>query len=189
MLDVEQLTPSRIRPLRRGEYDRLVVSGAFKNEKLELLYGRLVQVSPQGAAHAAAIQRLNLLFVRLFGERATIRVQAPLGVTEYSEPEPDLALVPPGEYEDAHPSTAWLVVEVAESSIRDDRLIKGALYAETNVLEYWLVNLVEGVIEVHRNIRGAAFSNVTRHGRGESIAPVQFPDITIAVSEVLPRAR
>src|SRR5689334_17135087 len=89
VLDTAQLAPERPRPLRRTEYEHLVEAGAFVDERIELLEGVLVQMSPQGAEHADVVSRLNMLFVRLVGDRAVVRVQSPFAASDDSEPEPD----------------------------------------------------------------------------------------------------
>ncbi len=182
------LPPEKVRPLRRAEYDRLVGLGMLRGENVELLYGRLVRLSPQGEPHVFSVTRLNKLLVRALGDRAEIRVQAPFGASDVSEPEPDLAVVPPGEYLDQHPSRAFLLIEVADSSLQDDRRIKGPLYAAAGVPEYWLVDLAGGAVEVHRDPRGDAYANVTRHARGAILAVPGFDDVLVPVSEILPPA-
>src|ERR1700674_406937 len=111
----------KIRPLRRGEYDCLVRAGSFEGERLELLYGRLVTMSPQGERHAFSITRLTEILVRGLAGRAQVRVQLPFAASDISEPEPDLAVVVPGDYLDGHPRRALLVIEVAQASLEEDR--------------------------------------------------------------------
>lgn len=175
----------QVRRLRRAEYDRLVAEGAFTDERVELIRGVIIRMPPQGPTHAAPVSRLTKCLFRAVGGRADIRVQLPLVGPDDSEPEPDFALVPPGDYDDAHPSEAWLVIEVADSSLSYDRLTKGPLYAAMGVPEYWIVNLRDGVIEVHRAPEGARYARVTSHGRGETITLERFEDAEIAVGDVL----
>jgi len=178
--------PEKVRPLRRSEYDRLVGLGMLRGENVELLYGRLVRMSPQGEPHVFSVTRLNKLLVRALGDRAEVRVQAPFGASDVSEPEPDLAIVPPGSYLDGHPSRALLLIEVSDSSLQDDRRIKGPLYAAAGVPEYWIVDLVGGVVEVHRDPRGDGYASVTRHARGATLAVPGFEDILVPVGEIVP---
>ncbi|MBI3186106.1 MAG: Uma2 family endonuclease [Myxococcales bacterium] len=181
----ERFADAPVRPLRREEYDRLVRSGAFQDERIELLFGRLVLMSPQKALHAAVVQRLMELFMpRLLG-RASVRGQLPLGASEESEPEPDVAIVPAREYLDDHPTEALLVVEVSDSTLRRDR-VKGMLYAAMGAPEYWIVNLKEEVLEVYREPVGDEYTSSSRLGRGEKVSPVAFPEITVDVAELLP---
>jgi Uma2 family endonuclease len=189
VIDPSTLDPERVRPLRRAEYDRLVELGCFEDEKIELLHGLLVAMSPQGESHVYAISKLTVLFVRCIGDRAMVRIQAPLAVADDSEPEPDLALVPNEGYSPEHPTRALLVVEVAQASLRKDRLVKASLYARAGIPEYWIVNLEEHVIEVYRKARDGAYTSVIAHGPSETLSPEAFEDIRVPVAEVLPLAR
>jgi Uma2 family endonuclease len=124
-----------------------------------------------------------------------VRLQAPLALDDDSEPEPDVAVVA-GEYRDyvsGHPSTAPLVVEVADSSLGLDRRLKGGLYARAGLPEYWIANLVEGVLEVHREPRlepGAAYGWVYRFVEilrpPASVTPLGAPGSFIPVADLLP---
>jgi Uma2 family endonuclease len=149
MLDPALLAPEEVRPLSRAEYDRLVELDFFEDERVELLRGALVRMSPQGAAHANAPARVMKQLILALGDRAVVRAHSPLSLGDWSEPEPDIAVVPPGDYSRSHPATALLVVEASDSSLRKDRRIKAELYAEHEIPEYWIVNLVESVVEVH----------------------------------------
>lgn len=160
--------------------------GMFRGERIELLYGRLVRMSPRGEPHAFSITRMTKLFIRALGDRADVRVQLPLAVSDVSEPEPDLAVVPPGDYLDGHPRHALLVVEVAESSLDEDRRVKGPLYGAAGIPEYWIVNLVEGVVEIRRGPHADGYTTTTRHDRGEALVLPGFPDVSIAVGEIIP---
>jgi Uma2 family endonuclease len=178
--------PEKVRPLRRAEYDRLVLLGMLRGENVELLYGRLVRMSPQGEPHVFSVTRLNKLLVRALGDRAEVRVQAPFGASDVSEPEPDLAIVAPGDYLHEHPSRAFLLVEVADSSLQDDRRIKGPLYAAAGVPEYWLVDVVAGVVEVHRDPRADGYASVTRHAREAVLTVPGFEDVVVLVGDIVP---
>lgn len=176
------------RPLKRTEYEQLVEFGAFHDEKIELVYGRLVQMSPQGRAHAYALMQLDEIFQRTLNGRARVRVQAPFAAANESLPEPDVAIVPSGDYLDAHPSVAHLIIEVAESSLAYDRATKAALYASSGVPEYWIVNLVDGAVELHRDPRGDVYAVKSRHERGAALAVPPFADVVVQVADILPPA-
>jgi Uma2 family endonuclease len=186
MIDLSTLEPERVRPLRRAEYDRLVELGYFEDEKIELLEGVLVAMSPQGTEHTHVVSKLTMLFARAIGERALLRVQGPFAASDSSEPEPDLALVPNLDYSREHAARAFLVIEVAESSLRKDRLLKANLYARAEIPEYWIVNLRDRAIEVHRTIRNGSYAQVDSHGADETISPSAFPDIAVRIADVLP---
>jgi Uma2 family endonuclease len=185
VLDPAHIIPDAPRPLRRAEYERMVELGFFENERVELLYGTVVRMSPHGAPHDATVQRLNELLVLALHGRAGVRVQSAFAASDGSEPEPDIAVVPPGDHDAAHPSAAWLIVEVADSSLVKDRTVKGKLYGESGVSEYWVVNLADAIIEVHTEIVGGSYSRVTPYRKGESIALRQFPDVQIPVTGAL----
>jgi Uma2 family endonuclease len=174
-----------IRPLRRVEYDQLIKLGAFQDERIELLEGALVAMSPIGPPHDSAVQKLTELFVLALHGRAAVRCQSSFAALEFSEPEPDLAVVPSGDYDLDHPSEAYLVIEVAESSLAKDRGKKLRLYASCGIPEYWVVNLPERCIEVYTGPTPGAYSNAERYERGQSIRLVAFPDFSVAVSDVL----
>ena len=174
-----------VRPLRRVEYEALVALGAFRDERIELLDGALVPMSPIGPPHSSAVQKLmELLLPALLG-RATVRAQSPFAAHELSEPEPDIAVVPRGDYASAHPDQAYLIIEVADSSLASDRGAKLATYALSGVPEYWIVNLPERCIEVHTAPLGRAYSAIARIERGQTLRPQRFPDVEIAVSDVI----
>jgi Uma2 family endonuclease len=183
---IEDLVASeRLRLLRRVEYDWMVGQGFFETEKVELLDGVIVEMSPQGTRHAATVQRLNPLFVLALRGRAAVRVQSPFVASDISEPEPDIAIVPPGDYDASHPSQAFLLVEVAESSINRDRRVKTRVYAAAGVPEYWLVDVASGTIEIRTQPTAGGYSQVRIARSGESIRLQAFPDVEIAVSDVV----
>src|SRR6185369_3329090 len=181
------LASERLRPLKRVEYDRLVELGCFQDERIELLEGQLFAMSPPGPGHNDVTIKLNMLFAQAIGKRALVQVQGPFAASDDSEPQADLALLPSQDYSRAHPERAYLLIEVAESSLRRDRLIKAALYARAGVAEYWIVNLADGVIEVHRGPRNGHYGSVTTHGPGETIRPEAFADIEVSIADILPR--
>ena len=183
MLDLSQLGPEKVRPIKRVEYDQMVESGYFDDERIELLRGALVEMTPQGPRHSNKLRQLMRLFGSIPEERAAMLVQMPLAVSEDSEPEPDLALVPPGDYSEAHPTTALLVIEVADSSRRKDRQIKPDLYAGANVPEYWLVDLTEGVVEVRSEPDRGRYRKLVTYDGG-TLHPASFPEIAIDVGEL-----
>ncbi|MEP7051059.1 MAG: Uma2 family endonuclease [Pseudomonadota bacterium] len=174
-----------IRPLRRVEYDQLVSLGAFQDERIELLDGALVAMSPIGPPHNSVVQRLTEFFIFALNGRATVFCQGPFAALEFSEPQPDLAIVPRGDYSSAHPREAHLIIEVAESSLDIERGKKLRLYAGCNVPEYWIVNLLEHCIEVYTQPSPGAYGHVERYERGQVIQLLAFSDVRLAVSDVL----
>jgi len=186
MLSEDQLAPDRHRPLERGEYDQLVAAGAFSGERVELLEGVLVQLSPQGPFHASAVQRLAEVLTLRLVPRATIRVQLPFIAGSKSEPKPDIAIVPRGTYAESHPRQALLVIEVSETSSVKDRELKQEIYAHAGILEYWIADLKTREIEVFRSPSAGRYQQVKRVAPGESIELGAFPDVQLTPSEFLP---
>ena len=174
-----------IRPLRRVEYDQLVALGAFQDERIELLDGALVAMSPIGPPHSSAVQKLTEWFVLALRERASVRCQMSLAAGDLSEPEPDLAIVSRGEYDTAHPAQAHLIIEVAESSLATDRGRKLRLYASCGVPEYWVVNLADRCIEVYTDPVGATYEKMHIFTGGQTIRLRAFPDLELPVASVL----
>jgi Uma2 family endonuclease len=176
-------------PITRAEYEELVRRGALDEARVELIEGRIVSMSPIGQEHVYSVSRLARLLIQALGDdRAQVRVQGPLIAPNESEPEPDVAVVAPGDYLDAHPQTALLVIEVAESSLSRDR-DKARLFAAAGVTEYWIVNLRAGCVEVYREPGAQGYAKVTRHARGDVLRPLSFEDVSVAVADILPPAR
>ena len=189
MVDPRELEPERIRPLRRVEYDRMVELGVLdEDEHIELLAGTLVAMSPQGFLHSECAGELMTLLIRRLGDRASVRAHSPFAAGEYSQPEPDVAVYPPRGYVRSHPHKALLIAEVSDSSLRKDRGIKSAIYAEAGVPEYWIVDLVHGTVEVRSAPADGHYTRTVTHVRDDSIALVAFPDIVLATVEFLPPA-
>jgi Uma2 family endonuclease len=174
-----------VRPLRRVEYDKLVDLGVFEDERLELLEGALVYMSPIGPRHCSAVQKLNELLVTALAGRATVRPQLPLAASDLSEPEPDLLVAARDDYDMAHPSHAYLVIEVAESSLAKDRGIKQRIYAQNGVPEYWVVDVVARTIEVYSQPSSGAYARMVQYARGDSITLGAFPDVCIRVIDIM----
>ena len=144
---------ARTRRFSRAEYERLIDLGVFQpGEAIELIGGELMVAEPQSAAHYTAIQKIASALEVAFGPGWEVRTQGPIGLDEDSEPEPDLAVVPGSadDYARAHPSRPALTVEVAEASLGIDRQRKGSLYARAGLPDYWVLNLVDRVLEVYR---------------------------------------
>jgi len=160
--------------------------GLFEGERVELLYGAIVTMSPTGAPHDGVIQRLNRMLVLRLDPRAAIRVQSSFIASDASQPQPDIAVCPPEDYLGEHPAVAWLVIEVADSSRRKDRGLKARLYAEAGIAEYWVVDLQSREIVVHTDIVDGIYSRTTPYAKGAEIALVRFPDVRILVADVLP---
>jgi Uma2 family endonuclease len=185
VLDPALLSPEVARPIRREEYEKMVELGLFEGERVELLYGVIVRTSPHGPQHDSAIGRLTTLLVPLLLSRAQVRIQSAFAASDASQPEPDVAVVPPADYDDAHPREAWLIIEVAHSSLSTDRTFKAKLYAESGVPEYWIVNLHDGLVEVRSDIVSGAYTRLVSHRKGEIIRMTHFADVAVRVDDIL----
>lgn len=191
-----QTTYPRTRRWTRAEYDRLIDKGVFQpDERLELLAGHLVVREPQGDPHAFAIELVNEALRTAFGPEWRVRVQLPIALDDESEPEPDVSVAPGRlrESSEAKPSRLVLVVEVAQSSLALDREYKGSLYARARVPEYWIVNLVDRVLEVCRDPRpdasasyGWAYRSIQSLSAGEQVSPLAAPAAHVPVADLLP---
>jgi Uma2 family endonuclease len=185
MLDrLADLTPQRVRPLRRAEYERLVAEGAFGDERVELLGGVIVEISPRDPRHAFAIERLNALLVPLARGKASLRPQLSFVASDDTVPEPDLTLVSLADYSIAHPTRAFLVIEVANSSLRMDRSIKAEIYARAGVPEYWVVDLVGRCVEVRTEPEAGVYTKLETARPGQMLA-VRCLDAEVDVSDFL----
>lgn len=170
----------------------MVDSGLLhEDERVQLIEGEILEMTPQRPPHAATVQLLTQVLRQVFGSAAGVRVQLPLALSHDSEPEPDLAVIA-GDARDFltdHPTTALLVVEVADSSLALDRR-KARVYAAAGIPEYWIVDLAERGLEVHRapgaSPGGLAYAEQFIIGDGDHVTPVTRPDVTIAVADLLP---
>ncbi len=163
----------------------MIEIGLFEGERVELLDGTVVTMSPHGPAHDGAVDELNEQLQRALGDRARVRVQSAFAASNGSEPEPDLAVVPRKSYRDAHPDEAWLIIEVADSSRAKDLGVKARLYAESRVPEYWVVDLSAQAVEIHLRPANGGYELKRVARRGESIAVAHFPDIELSVDHIL----
>jgi Uma2 family endonuclease len=173
----------------REEYERLVEQGFFDpEERLELVDGVIREMSPQSRRHARGVLLIHSALSPLFLEGFHFQIQMPMALGYDSEPEPDLAVIPGSseDYPDAHPSTAVLVVEVADSSLLRDRN-KASLYARAGIPEYWLENLVDGCLEVYREPKDGAYTSRTILRAGDSVSPLARPEAKIPVASLFPR--
>lgn len=174
------------RPLKRVEYERLASEGFYEDEKVELLFGMVVPMSPIDPAHTQSTHVVADSLRAALGKRGVVRIGNPFAASDISEPEPDVMVAREFDLWREHPSSVYLVVEVSRSSLRRDKGPKALLYGLADVDEYWIVNHVEGVVEVYRDRHNGEWRQRTTHQRGDVIRMVAFPDVEVAVSEILP---
>lgn len=158
-------------------------------DRIELILGEILYMSPIGSKHQAIVDKLSRIFNRTLLDHAIIRVQGPIQIKDWSEPEPDVLLLKPQTdfYADQHPEAkdVFLLVEVADTSLEYDKEIKLPLYAKAGIAEYWIVNLKANHIEVHTGPDVDIYKNI-KIAKGEDlISPISFPDSSISVKDIL----
>ena len=178
------------RVFNRAEYHRMGEAGIFsEDDRVELLDGEIIEMSPIGSRHAGCVDQLSQLFSRRLGAKAIVRTQSPIVLNDYSEPQPDISLLKPRDdfYRRQHPGPAevLMVVEVMDRSADDDRARKVPAYAHARIPEVWLVDLGGDVIDVHRSPAGGTYRDVVRYRRGQRLSIASFPGKTFRVAEIL----
>ena len=183
-----------LQPARRlftaTEYYRMAEAGVLtEDDRVELIDGEILEMSPIGRRHSACVARLTSVFSQRLGAAVIVWPQNPVRLSERSEPEPDLALLRPRPdfYASAHPTPAdvLLIVEVGDTSVEYDRQVKAPLYAHSGIPELWIVDLNRHHLGVYRDPSEAGYGTTRVLRRGESISPLAFPDLTIAVDDIL----
>lgn len=170
----------------REDYYRMFEAGVFsEDDRVELINGQIRPMSPQNVPHARTATRATRLLIENCPKGYEVRVQLPLALSEEQEPEPDLAVVRAADLEgDDHPSTAALVVEVCASTLGYDRGEKLRLYAQHDIPAYWIVNLVENVLEAYREPAGTAYAEKRTCRLGEE-ASLPYAEATVRVAGLL----
>jgi Uma2 family endonuclease len=179
----------------RFEYERLVDLGLFLSDRVELIGGQLVVAEPQGSHHATAVGLVDDALRAVLPSDWLVRAQMPVALDDESEPEPDLAVLrgPRRHFRDAHPTRLALAIEVADSTLDLDREHKGSLYARAGVADYWIVNLIDRVLEVCREPvldtsapYGWRYSTVQTLAPPAVVSPLALPSVSIAIAALLP---
>lgn len=173
-----------------AEYYRMTEAGILsEDDRVELIEGEILETSPIGSRHSACVNRLNMLLIRQAGQDTIVSVQNPIRLDEYSEPQPDVALLRSREdfYAEGHPtpSDVLIVIEVAGTSVEYDRDVKVPLYARAGIAEVWLINLPQDRIEIYAEPQNGAYGELRQATRGESIASRIIPALKLGVDAVL----
>jgi Uma2 family endonuclease len=164
-------------------------------ERLELIEGEIIEKMPQKSTHTTGVRLAEEAMRAAFPTGYDVRVQMPLAVNGRSVPEPDIAVVPGSirDYTKRHPRTAALIIEVADTTLEFDRITKAGLYARAGVEEYWIVNLIDRVLEAHRHPApmsgkplGHYYRSVTQYAQTDAISPLAAPDCAVAIADLLP---
>jgi Uma2 family endonuclease len=172
------------------EYYQMAQAGIFsEDDHVELLEGEIIQMSPIGSRHAACVDRLTRLFSERVGRQAIVRVQNPVRLSDYSEPQPDIALLKPRVdfYSSEHPKPedVLLLVEVCETSADFDRRAKLPLYAQAGIPEVWLIDLAQEQIEVYRAPVAQGYSKTQTLARGQPLRAQLVPLLELKVEEIV----
>ncbi len=178
------------RPLTVAEYHIMGEAGILhEDDRVELIEGELVAMSPIGSDHSGTVNTLNRLLVMAVGDRGVVAVQNPVVLDDRSEPQPDFSVLKPrsDDYRRATPRAedVVLIVEVASSSLNYDRAVKRPLYARRGIPELWIVNVAGQEVEVCRNPVGDQYEIVTRAGVGDVLEPSLLPGVSISVAALL----
>jgi len=172
------------------EYYRMGKLGILAPDaRVELINGEIVNMPPIGPDHAGSVDGVYRILLTALGDAAMVRGQNPLRLDVGSEPELDITVVRPRPdgYRRSHPTPedVLLVIEVSESTLTFDRQTKGLLYARAGILDYWITNLVDKQVEVHRDPSPEGYMTVQVLKPGDVVRPLAFPDCDVAVSDIL----
>ncbi len=173
----------------RQEFEQIASTGIFDPEaRLELLDGEIFHMTPQSSWHATSVRMSEEVLRKIFRRGYDVRVQLPLAIDNRSLPEPDVAVVVGSlhDYRNAHPTTAVIVVEVADSTLTHDKERKRPRYAIAKIPEYWIINLSDYCLEIYREPIEDDYRTHLVLKPNEMFSPLAFPRISIAVSELLP---
>lgn len=172
------------------DYHRMAEAGVLReDDRVELIEGEIVEMSPIGSRHAGCVMRIYRFFQNRLGDEAIVWVQNPVRVSDLSEPQPDVALLRPraDDYTTANPTPAdvLLAIEVADSTVAWDRDVKLPLYATAGIVEAWLVDLPAGVVEAWSEPAVGGYGQTRRIGPGRSLAPRAFSEAALPIDDLL----
>ncbi len=173
-----------------AEYERMGATGILaEDDRVELIEGEIVEMSPIGSRHAACVKRLSAFLNQLFGQSVIISVQDPIRLDDFSEPQPDVVLLKPRSdfYEHAHPTPddVLLLIEVSDTTLDYDRQVKLPLYARGNISEVWIVNLADERIEMYANPSGNTYQMTSHAARGDELQSHTLADLRLNASDIL----
>jgi Uma2 family endonuclease len=172
------------------DYYKMADAGILsEHDRMELIEGEIIVISPMGPHHAAIVARVNHLLLALFREKAHLRPQLPLRLNDFNEPQPDIVLLKPRRdfYSSKHPGPAdvFLVMEISDSSLKYDRDVKLPVYAAARVPEVWIADLPNDTLLVYRDPSGKGYKTFLSFGRGDELSCLKFPDVKLAVNDIL----
>jgi Uma2 family endonuclease len=185
------LEPTSLKRWTVQDYHRMSELGILDpNERTELIAGHITLMAAKGTPHVTSLHLLANALRGLLGNTALVRTQDPIRLDDFSEPEPDLAIVRGTifDYADHHPypSEVFLVVEVADSTLRQDCEIKDKLYAQANILEYWVLDLKNRQLNIFRNPTPTGYTSHLILTEPNQVSPLAFPNLTLTLTAILP---
>jgi Uma2 family endonuclease len=180
------LPPTQLRLITTAEYHQMAEFGILAaNEQVELIAGQIVQKMPKGPAHSALCKRIEKLLERRLGDQVLVRLQDPIRLDRYSEPEPDIAVVHPQDdfYADHHPgpNEIYLIIEISDTTLDRDLGTKADLYAAAGIIDYWVFNIATQQLHIFREPQPDGYQRQLILKGQQSIAPVTFPDCNVTV--------
>ena len=185
LLSTDPSSPLQPARFTRRRFERMIEAGIFdEDDRIELLNGVLVAMTPQGVRHQSAIRRLNRILVELCGAEADVGPQLPFAATADSMLEPDLCVTPAGIGDHAFADRALLVVEVAETSLLKDRTDKAAIYATAGVPEYWVVDVKARLVEIYTDPLDDHFATSRTVRPGERVELLTLPGRFVAIADI-----
>jgi Uma2 family endonuclease len=173
------------------DYHKMADAGILREgERVELIRGEIIRMSPIHPPHNGTIHRANRSLVRIVGDNAIVGVQGSIRLDEYDEPQPDLYLLRPKDdfYASAHagPADILLIIEIADSSLDYDRTTRLQLYAEAGIPEYWISDLQKECVMAYSEPAGNTYHTSRQFHRGETLAPKLLPECVVPVDTLLP---
>jgi Uma2 family endonuclease len=189
MQNTETTLPLRLWTVE--EYHRMAAAGIFAvNERVELLEGKIIWIIAKGTTHRSAVGRTDYLLKNRLANLAWVSIQDPIHLNEMSEPEPDIAVVKvdPLDYADHHPTPpeVYLIIEVADSSLKIDCDTKAKAYSQAGITDYWVLDVTSRQLHVFREPTHSGYESVVILAEDATISPLAFPDLQIVVLEMLP---
>lgn len=176
-------------PFTVHDYHQMAKAGILRpDSRVELIEGEILTMSPVGWLHISSVNKLNMYFAPRVEGRAIVSVQNPVRLSEYSEPEPDIALLRPetaAKQGPPEPADVLLLIEVADSTPAYDRNKKTRLYARHGIPELWIWDLKDNSLEIHSHLREGEYRIVRRVRRDETITPENLPDLTVNSNDIL----
>ena len=173
-----------------SEYHQMAEVGILTpSDRVELINGEIIEMSPIGKRHAACVNRLNQLFSQRLGDRILISVQNPILLNNLSEPQPDIALLQPRSdfYASGHPqpSDIFLIIEVADSSINYDKEVKIPLYSSGGITEVWLIDLNQNLVQIYQQPTPTGYQVIQDFQPENALSPLAFPEINFQVNKII----